>query len=1125
MNLARNRFCRIAFVLVFLALSTEHARADSDYQTFTFDNSRLKSSKISGYDVIRYGDLELSREIAAPQVPVKLVRLALPPGKRIASVRIEELDSEELEGRYRLFPTQAPQPLSRPEVEFIEPADRFYSSTDLFPSEVVQVAPRGYFSGYNIGALLVHPVQYLPAQQKLIFHSRIVIRIFYEDSGRLPLPYRTTTYSESIHKSALTKLVKNPRSLMLPAVRMTLAPSALPPEDHLYVIITSDALAPSFEPLADWKNKKGLSAEIVTTAWIYANYSGVDDQARIREFIKDAYQNWGTLWVLLGGDTNVVPERLAYAMDCEMGLPSDNEIPCDLYYADLDSDWNENGNSVYGELDDNVDMYPDVFVGRASVEDAAEASTFVDKILTYEVSGSNGHALDMLFLAEILWSDPYTDSSIGKDSIDDLYVPNRFDPITKLYASAGNESPSSVIAALNAGQNIVNHDGHAWYTLMGVGTGYLTLSDMDALTNGPEYSLLFSIGCWPAAFDYDCIAEHFVSNPNGGGVAFVGNSRYGWGSPGNPKYGYSDRFDQQFFKSLFDDGIYHIGNTLAAAKAAYVVFSGQENVYRWCEYQINLLGDPEMPIWTDTPQALVVTHADELHVGDSLFPITVTAGSSPVAGALVCIMQNTSVYEVGLTDNDGQVSFNISTADAANPVHITVTARDSIPYEGTASMVTDEPYVKISSYATDGSSEGYVTPDSLATMDASFKNYGSVVASSVSVVLSSSNAKISIVDGEELVGDIPAGDSMPITGAFSFHVDSSLANGETAYLDAALSDTADHAWTDIISVTGAMPVLSFTSYEVADYQHGDEDGFAEPGERVTLLITVENSGLETAQAAVVTVGCADSDVDILDTSMPLGSIPASGSQIVLVDVAIDPLCPAPSFPQIDLLFEAEGGYVFDDSFLISIGEIGFEDDMEDGDSNWAHSGSIDLWHLTTNRAHSGDNSWYCGTEDPFVYVDNMENVLELTPIEIGQEAALSFWCWYEFPTYGSDGLYAEVNDGSGWTTLDFIGSGGALNPLNIGNDWLEYAYDLSHYPAGTSLTLRFRFVSDDEDVAEGAYVDDVMIVGAEWPDEVPSAPIPTLSEWGLMIMTVLLAAAGVELIRRRNPADKPGATR
>jgi hypothetical protein len=743
-----------------------------------------------------------------------------------------------------------------------------------------------------------------------------------------------------------------------------------------------------------------------------------------------------------------------------------------------------------------------------------EASVFVDKLLDYERDAPNEHALDMLFLGEILWTNPYTDGSIAKDRIDDLHVPERFDPITKLYESAGNENPTTAIAALNEGPNMVNHVGHAWYTLLGVGTGYLDLSDMDALTNGPEYSLLLSTGCWPAAIDHDCIAEHFVNNPDGGGVAFVGNSRYGWGSPGNPGWGYSERFDEEFFKCLFEDGVYHAGYTLAVSKAAYVVFAGQENVYRWCEYEINLLGDPEMPIWTDTPQPLVVTHADEVPVGGCPFPVTVIGEAGPMAGALVCVMQDTSVYETGLTDNNGQILLNVSTTDPSSPVHITVTARDSIPYEGTASVVSDEPYVRVSSYATNGSSEGYVRPDTLVTMDATFKNYGSITAAGVSAVLGSSNPRISIVDDTAVVGDIPAGDSIAVTGAFSFYVDSSIANGETAYLDIALSDTAEHLWTDVISVTGATPVLFFTNYEVTDNVHGDRDGFAEPGEMVTLLITMRNSGFDAALDTLTTIGTTDPYVEPADTSIPLGDIPAYGSRSFLLDVVVDPLCPTPSFPQIDLSFEAQGGYVSDDSFLFSIGEIGFQDDMESGDSNWVHSGSIDLWHLSSNRTHSGNNSWYCGVEASQAYVDGMDAVLELTPVVVGQNATLSFWCWNELTTYGSDGLYVDVNDGSGWNTLDFLGSGGALSPLNIGNDWMEYTYDLSGYPPGTLLTLRFRFVSDDEDVAEGAYVDDVMIIGSEWPEGF-ALPIPALSQWGMIIMGLLLAAAGGVCFRRR----------
>ena len=218
--------------------------------------------------------------------------------------------------------------------------------------------------------------------------------------------------------------------------------------------------------------------------------------------------------------------------------------------------------------------------------------------------------------------------------------------------------------------------------------------------------------------------------------------------------------------------------------------------------------------------------------------------------------------------------------------------------------------------------------------------------------------------------------------------------------------------------------------------------------------------------------------------------------------------------------DAQGGFAFYDSFLLSIGEIGFQDDMESGDSNWIHSGSVDLWHLTSSRAHSGDNSWYCGVDASPAYVDNMDNVLELIPVRIGQDATLSFWCWYEFTTYGSDGLYVDVDDGSGWETLDYLGSGGALKPLNIGNDWLEYTYDLSHYPPGTPLTLRFRFVSDDADVAEGAYVDDVMIIGTEW-SEGPGPAIPAVSQWGVATMALLLATAGAVCLRRRRKCLSP----
>jgi PKD repeat protein len=1083
---------------------SKKAIADYYHQSFTFDRANLRFEKVAGYDLVTYKDFELSQEISSPQLPVEIVQLVLPQNKEISAITIISTDSEYLDGEYTIYPVQPPAILSKleNEIEFVEPAQDIYSSSELYPQNIVEIAKQGYMAGYNIGSLLIHPLQYISAEKKLIFHHKIEIEISYADTKKAPLPFaKRTDYAETLLKNSIKEIVKNPVDIPEFLPKESMKNSRLPDEEHLYVIITTDDMISSFQPLANWKLKKGLSATIVPTSWIYSEYTGVDQVEQIRNFIIDAYANWGTLWVLLGGDINLIPYRTAFAMVSDAGISSDEDfIPCDLYFADLDGDWNANGNDVYGEVEDDIDMYPDVFVGRASVENASEATAFVDKVLTYEKNPSTDYQLDMLFLAMILWWDPYTDSGVGKDYIDDMFVPSRFDPITKLYQSLGNETYDNVMTALNSGQSIINHDGHAWTNVMGIGDSYLYNSDMLALTNGPAYSILYSIGCWPAAFDYPCIAENFITNPNGGGVAFIGNSRYGWGSPGNPVYGYSDRFDQEFFHQLFDNNIFHIGNTLAAEKSTYVSLAGEENVYRWCEYEINLLGDPEMPIWTDTPQELAVTFPDELPLGESVCQITVTDGNNLVQGALVCIMQDTTVYETAFTGLDGQVSFEITTSDASSDLQLTVTAQNFIPFEGTISLVSTNPYVQISSYLANGSPEGYISPGETVSMDVWFHNFGNEDASDISASISTDNTKITMTDSTETIAGISAGDYILIENAFSFLVSSDVTNGEVIYLNSEISDNADNTWTNLLSITGATPVISYFYHAIVDTTYGNGDGIAQPGETVNPNIILRNEGLALAENVGATLSCDNPYIDIPGYTWEFGDILSSEYSHSLAEVSIDPGCPTPLFPQINISILTDNGYTFTDSFYLTVGEAGFWDDMESGEGDWTHSGTDDLWHLSSNRKFSGDYSWYCGNEDSFVYNDNVEELLVSDPFTACPSAELSFWCWYEFPNYGTDGCYIELSDGSGWTDLDFIGSGGALGTLTTGNDWLEYKYDLSEYEPGTELTLRFRFASstimDGGEVAEGVYIDDVKIqskseiVSADFYSDVTSGAMP-----------------------------------
>ena len=99
-------------------------------------------------------------------------------------------------------------------------------------------------------------------------------------------------------------------------------------------------------------------------------------------------------------------------MTCEAGGHVDEDaIACDLYYADLDGSWNADGDGIFGEIDDDVDLYPDVFVGRASATLTSHVEAFVSKILSYERDPEPGYHLDMLMAGEVLWTDPFTDSN------------------------------------------------------------------------------------------------------------------------------------------------------------------------------------------------------------------------------------------------------------------------------------------------------------------------------------------------------------------------------------------------------------------------------------------------------------------------------------------------------------------------------------------------------------------------------------------------------------------------------------------------------------------------------------------------------------------------------------------
>ena len=620
----------------------------------TFDRNELRFSKRLGYDFVSLGDLPYTTEKGRPAMPYKIVNVALPDGLAVRGVVVRDVKAEEIPGEYLLMPVQPPVTTEdKAEPALIPPDRALYSSQELYPDRSVRLLGVGDIAGQRIARLQVFPVRYMPSRRKVVFQSEIEFEVLTErreGAPRIKLTEKTRTIYENLIKS----MVMNPEDVRL---RSGEGKSyLLPPGEYEYVVIAPVNLRIAFYPLVNWKMKKGIRSNVVSTSWIFNNYEGEDGAEKIRNFIQDANETWGTVWFLLGGDAEYVPVKSRYFVG-EM-------VPGDYYYSDYDDDW-----------------ISEVFVGRVPAENLSQVQTFVDKLLLYEKEPPPDYLSKVLFIGMDL--DQWTPSEELKETIENDYVTPFFD-VTEIYDSQAGNHREIALDALNTGQHIVNHSDHSDWNELGV--GYLNHNwrlyevDIDDLTNSGRPSIFYSLGCWSCAFDgeEDCIGEHFVVyNAGGAGVAYLGNTRYGWYNYGNI-FVYSGKMDMEWWKSLMVMGKRRLGEILADSRNRnYPV----DDYYRYIYQELTLLGDPEMPVWTGYYGELDAQFDDTISPGYRDFTVTVTSGGSPLDSVLVCLYKGSEVYVTGFTDPEGTVTFQID-PESDGFLYVTATRYNYRPFEG-----------------------------------------------------------------------------------------------------------------------------------------------------------------------------------------------------------------------------------------------------------------------------------------------------------------------------------------------------------------------------------------------------------------------------------------------------------
>ena len=342
------------------------AGEDKKYEfkhSMVFSKDDLVFNSLMEYDLVELNDGIYTNEIGKPMLPAKQIKIALPAGMEAINVRVIDVEREELPGTYDIFPAQQPLKTGSSDIEIIlvEPETETYTSSSPYPSEDVKLVGQTDLAGQGMAIIQVNPLQYIPVEKKLILYTSITFVVTGVDGyecGSYLSPAISDASQES-YERMVKGMVINPEDVELKTRGDDPQPLLLPSGQYDYIIIAPNGWTSNYQPLADWKTKKGVPAKIVTLNDI-TNWYGDDGKEEIRDFIIDANDEWGSIYFLLGADTNYIPYHTrTFSVD-------PISVASDTYYACLGST--------------TSDWTCDVHVGRVPARNIMHVTNFVNKI-------------------------------------------------------------------------------------------------------------------------------------------------------------------------------------------------------------------------------------------------------------------------------------------------------------------------------------------------------------------------------------------------------------------------------------------------------------------------------------------------------------------------------------------------------------------------------------------------------------------------------------------------------------------------------------------------------------------------------------------------------------------------
>ena len=633
---------------------------------------------------------------------------------------------------------------------------QFYNGTEAWPQSNTELTEPFIIRDYRGITVRFVPFSYFPSTGTLRVYTRIQVAL--SNTGT------DLTNSLSVPKTSYSAEFEGIYENLFLNFQQAKYPSLA--EQGRILVIKHNMFDTDILPWVNWKRQNGYQVDVVDVS-----VAG-PTAANMLTYIQNQYNlNNGLMFVQIVGDAPQVPTLTSGG----------------------------GGSDPSFALLAGGDSYPDIYVGRFSAQTVTELQTQVTKSVEYERDRLAGDVWLQKAMGIASNEGGGSQGDMGESDQAHMELIRTdllgygYTSVDQMYQAMG-ATAAQVSANLNQGRGFINYVGHgsdtSWVT-----TGFSN-THVNALTNDNKLPFIVSVACVNGNFtSQTCFAEAWLraknnstGEPTGAVAMYASTVNQGWNPPMRGQDEVTDLLIAGAKKTI--GGLYFNGSS------KMIEVYGTSGISEYKNWTI--FGDASLMVRTKDPMPMTANYNPILFMGMNSFTV------DTVAGARVTLSANGVVYGHAIADLTGNAVVAIPTPPVEPmDLTLTITAFNRQTHIATVQVLPSTgPYVVVTGMTVTDTNNNQADFGETINIGFGLNNVGSGAAQGVVMNLSSTSPYLTVLSGQDSIGDIPAETTGSTVTGFTVQIAANVPDQHVAPLDLliTLSDNTTYAYTRNLTV-------------------------------------------------------------------------------------------------------------------------------------------------------------------------------------------------------------------------------------------------------------------------------------------------------------------------------------